>query len=300
MLERFRLVGNEEARMNWKKNALTALAALSLAACGGGTPGDTDRTDGMTVTYVVSTADVPEVSADNEAPGFDLDGAPGTAATDACNDAPDFTSPITGAANVDNQLSANVIGLLAGMLDMGVAGAIEEQIAAGSFLLMMEVVDIDAFTNDTNVDVRIILGQLPAGTTMAMVGADGRLTPGQTFEQMTVLATITGAEISGGRIEVAADSLPISLAVDGMNLTLTLRQARIAADISMGGLARGEIGAQLSVTDIVTLAAMFGLGVDEMTIRGVAQPDLDPNADGSICNAISAGLTFEATTAANL
>lgn len=285
--------------MNWKKNLLVALAALSVAACTTD-PGVDNPDDGMTVTYVVSTADVPEVNADNEAPGFDLDGAAGTAATDRCDDAIDYTSPVTGAANVDNQLSANVIGLVAGMLDMGVAGAIEEQIAAGSFLLMMEVVDVDSFTNDGSVSVRIILGRLPAGTTMAMVGADGRLTAGQTFESMTVLATIADAEISGGRIEVAADTLPISLAVDGMNLTLTLRQARIAADISTGGLSRGEIGAQLSVADIVSLAMMFGLGVDEMTIRGVAQPDLDPNADGSVCNAISAGLTFEATTAANL
>jgi len=288
--------------MDWKKNALIALSALALAACGGGGGGGgpDNPDDGDTVTYIVSTADVPEVNADDEAPGFDLDGAPGVAASDRCDDALDYTSPITGAANVDNQLSANVIGLLGGMLDGGVTGAIEEQIAAGTFLLLMEVNDIDSYTNDGSVNVRLILGQLPAGTTMAMVGADGRLTAGQTFESMTVLAEIDGAEIDGGRFEVAADTLPLSLAVDGMDLTLTLNEARIAANISETGLSDGEIGAQLAVSDLVNLANMFGLGVDEMTIRGVAQPDLDPNADGSVCNAISAGLTFEATTAANL
>lgn len=288
--------------MDWKKNALIAFAALALTACGGGGGGGgtDDPNDGETVTYIVSTADVPEVNAAEEAPGFDLDGLPGVAATDRCDDAVDYTSPITGAANVDNQLSANVIGLLGGMLKSGVTGAIEEQIAAGTFLLLMEVNDIDSYTNDGSVSVRLILGALPAGTTMAMVGADGRLTAGQTFTSMTVLAEIDGAEIDGGRFEVAADSLPLSLAVDGMDLTLTLNEARIAANISETGLSDGEIGAQLAVSDLVNLANMFGLGVDEMTIRGVAQPDLDPNADGSVCNAISAGLTFEATTAANL
>jgi hypothetical protein len=287
--------------MNWKKNALIALSALALAACGGGDGGGgpDDPNDGDTVTFIVSTADVPEVNADDEAPGFDLDGAPGVAATDRCDDEFDYTSPITGAANVDNQLSANVIGLLGGMLDGGVTGAIEEQIAAGTFLLLMEVNDIDSYTNDGSVSVRLILGQLPAGTTMAMVGADGRLIPGQSFESMTVLADIDGAEIGGGRFEVAADSLPLSLAVDGMDLTLTLNEARIAANISETGLRDGEIGAQLAVSDLVNLANMFGLDIDEMTIRNIARPDLDPNADGSVCNAISAGLTFEATTAAN-
>jgi hypothetical protein len=295
MLERFGLVVTRRLRMNWKMTALAALAAMTLMACGTSTT--VDPPGGPTVIYVVNTADVPEVDAENRAPGFDLDGAPGAAATDRCDDAIDYTSPVTGAANVDNQLSANVIGLVAGMLMGGVPGAIEEQIAAGTFLLMMEVSDVDSFNNDSSVSVRLILGALPAGMTMAMVGADGRLTPGQSFTSMTVLATIPEAEINGGRIEIASDSLPLSLDVMGMSLTLTLRQARIAADISATGLSRGEIGAQLSVADIVSLAMMFGLGVDEMTIRGVAQPDLMPNADGSVCDAISAGLTFEATTA---
>lgn len=285
--------------MNWKKNALVALAALALGACGDpGTPVD-DPTDGARVTYIVSTADVPEVDSMDRAPGFDLDGAPGTGATDACTDEIDYTSPVTGATQVDNQLSANVISLVGDMLMDGVSGAIEEQIAAGSFLLMMEVTDIDDYTTDGSVSVRLILGALPAGTMMATVGADGRLTAGQTFTSMTVLATIADAEIRAGRIEVQADSLPLSLNVMDMDLTLTLRQARIAADISATGLSGGEIGAQLSVGDIVTLATMFGLGVSEDTIRMVARPDLDPDGSG-VCQAISAGLTFEATTAANL
>ena len=204
--------------MNSKK---IVLVALMISVLGIGCGPTEVVAEPITVTYVVNTADVPEPDAMDRLPGFDLDSANGTAATDRCDDALDFTSPITSAGGVDNQLGANVIGLLASMLPAGVAGSIEEQIAAGTFLLLMEVSDINSFNNDSSVNVTLFLGALPAGTTMAMVGGDGRLTAGQTFTSMTTLATVTGAAIVGGRLTVAADSLPLSLTVSGTAVTLT-------------------------------------------------------------------------------
>lgn len=287
--------------MNWKKNALTALAISAIGgttvACGPGTePGD-DPDDGMTISYIVSTADVPEPDmTTGNLPGFDLDGMNSAGTSDNCNDAPDFTSSISGATGVDNQLGANVIGLLGDMLGPdGVQGAVREQIASGSFLLILKVHDIDNFNNDESVSVDLVLGAASGAITL---GSDGLIAPGQTFTSMRALGTISGASISGGRLTVSADTLPLTLAVSGNEVTLNLTSARISGTITATAMTRGEIGAQISVAEIVTLGEMLAPGtITEDLVRSVAMPDLDPSADPTVCDAISAGLTFEATTA---
>lgn len=284
--------------MNWKKNAQLALSisALGMVGCG---PGETTM-PGATYTYIVNTADVPEADmTTGRIPGFNLDGVDSSGASDRCDDAPDFVSSVSGAAGVDNQLGGNVIGLLGDMLGPdGVQGAVREQIAAGSFLLLLEVSDVESFNNDPDVSVRLILGAF-AGT--IMLDGDGLVAPGQTFTSMSVLATIPSAAIVGGRLTVEAPSLPLTLDVDGNSITLNLVEARVGGTISATGMTDGEIGAQISVAEIVTLGEMLAPGtITEDLVRSVALPDLDPNADGTVCDAISAGLTFAATTATNI
>jgi hypothetical protein len=259
---------------------------------------DTGRTDapldvgpltGERWAWVLTTADVPEVNADNETPGFDLDGRPGTAATDRCDDAPDFTSPITGATDVDNQLSANLVGLFGGMLPRGVSGAYEDAFAAGEGLIGLVVDGVDSRLSDPLVVVHVYTVTTESGAPPALGG--GRIAPGQRFVVSDDLGGSVG-HISGGWLEATFDRLPLP-----GSFALSLRRVRIGGQFGPTARWTGEIGGTLTVTDVVELATAFGLGVDELTIRGVAQPDLSPSADGATCAEISAGLTYEAVEA---
>lgn len=285
--------------MNWKTLAIGSALVIGSAGCDSGTTTPPPPPPEETNTYIVSTADIPVVvdgAAGREAVGFNLDDRIDDGVTDlTCEGAEDFTSPLSGETGVDNQLAANVIGLLESMLDGGVPGAIEEQIAAGTFLLLMTVTS-NGLVNDTSVTVHLWLGTAPAaGVT---VGADGRVTPGQSFTEMADLGTVTTARITAGRLSVDADELPLNLSIDGNSISLTLVEAHITGLITATGITSGEIGAQIQVADIVALTTELGLPVDEGTVRTIAQPDLDIDAS-MVCQAISTGLSFSAVSAAN-
>ena len=162
--------------MNWKTLALcSAMAGIGMVGCGttaatpdsGMNPGtdantQTDaNTPAQTVAYVIGAINTdgdPDATG-TLAYGFDLDGMmDGPAGT--CQDAADYMSPVTGDTAVDNQL-VNALGLLGSQLGAdGADGAIRDQIEAGKILLILEVSDINSFTDDSSVQVRAVLGQV--------------------------------------------------------------------------------------------------------------------------------------------
>ncbi len=174
--------------MNWKTLALgCSMMGLATVGCGtsppardSGLPVD-DGGAPVTRTYVIGMIDT-EADDPNDAYGFNLDMADGNPVgmpAGGCQDVMDYTSPVTMIHGVDNQLAGlapTLDGLLGGD---GVNGAIRAQIAAGKVLLMLEVSDINSFTNDPAIMVHAVLGQVsPAGaacrahTDMASCAAD--------------------------------------------------------------------------------------------------------------------------------
>jgi hypothetical protein len=171
--------------MNWKTLVVgSAITGVAMVGCGGTVtpagdagPGDSGIMPPETHVYVIGMIDT-EADDPAQAYGFNLDGMEGGAAG-TCFDQMDFVSPITGATGVDNQLAGlapTLDGLLGGD---GVNGAIRDQIEAGKVLLMLEVSDINSYTNDSSVMVHAILGEVaPAGaacmahTDMASCGGD--------------------------------------------------------------------------------------------------------------------------------
>jgi hypothetical protein len=304
--------------MNWKTLLICSAAAALLAGCPSNTTPDDPE---VTNVYILSGGDIPEPTSDGFAVGFNLDGmvSDGTGA-DCVGMAPDFTSSISGADGVDNQL-AGVVGLLAGELPDGVAGALREQIALGTFLLVMEVTS-NGIRNDSSASVHLYLGQamngmcdnaammcpanslcpedaavgmeMPCGPT---TDAGGIIEADQEFTMTMDIATVP-ATITNGHLLIELPSLPLTLVISGNMLELNLLNANVGADISDATLTNGEIGAEVTVQNILDVAAVAGFDITEELIRTVAGPDLMPSADGTTCNSISAGLSFEAVAAA--
>lgn len=311
--------------MSWKTLAIcSALTAVAVTGCNNTTtPPPVEEPS--THRYILDAADVPPVSTDDPPTtvGFDLDGVVSDGTGPNCTDEEDFTSSISGSAGVDNQLAANVIPLLMSMPDFadGLGPLLLEQIAQGTFLLVMDVTS-NGLDDDDTVSVHLFLAEPPGpacdNDTMTcptgsicdpdadaanpancgpVTGSDGHVVEGQVFVSAMDIATVDG-EINDGHLEIALPSFPLALTISGMSLTLNLTNAHIEADIDADTLTNGEIGAQLSVAAIVDLAEGLGVsGIDESTIRAVAGPDLDPSADPTVCDAISAGLSFHGVMA---
>ena len=87
-----------------------------------------------------------------------------------------------------------------------IRAALDNNVASGLILLMLEVRGVDDFTNDDRVEVDVLFGVLPSGVTMPMLEGDGGFVPGQTFDvdsrsllddRMTARVSLPGMIIDG-------------------------------------------------------------------------------------------------------
>lgn len=112
--------------------------------------------------YVIARLD-PSADAPGEAYGLDLDGMEG-GPPGSCAAAPDRVSALSGAPGVDDALQDLVPTLDAALGGDGFEGLLDAEIMDGSYLVLIEVSDINSFTNDSSVMVRVALAEpLAAG-----------------------------------------------------------------------------------------------------------------------------------------
>ena len=272
--------------MNGKQMACASVMAAFL---GCGTTDEVPDEPGEVFTYVLSTIDNPRPSGQTSV-GFDLDGTVSEALTAACNDQPDFVSE-DGVRGIDNNFGIVGSSMEPVLLRMRLASLVEPRIAAGEFLLLMEVIDVDSTTSDASVGVRVYLGS----ATAAIALEDGRIAPGQVLPQvgpdLVNLAPGEAAIVDGVlAFEMPRFPFPIGANADGD--VLELHDVHVRAQIDPMALTRGEIGGALHIDEI---AGYAGLSPDEL--RSGVPFDLDPTAaDDTICDSMSAGLSFEAVS----
>jgi hypothetical protein len=269
------------------------------STCGDGTcqTGETiaacaeDCGAGESRTYAVSTLDVEEDNASDTVFGFDLDASVGGIDGQACTDAMDYVSSVTGAPGVDNQFGTVLAPALSMMLDdRGVSGAFQDAIQDGTLLIILEVSRINGYQDDASVDVHAVLGQVPMGETLTLEGPG--LAPGQRFVTMMELGMVPG-EITAGRLRASLASLPLPVHLMDTPITVSLHDVVIGARITeAGGLTEGEIGGAITVESIVELAQIFTPGVGRALVESFSSPDLEPDDTGDSCDSVSAGMGF--------
>lgn len=280
--------------MDFKKLALCAALGGAMVGCGSNTT--TGEGPEMTYTYVAARISIPAAEmGTTEVPGFDLDDqvTDGSDTADCETASIDFT--YNGTPGIDNAL-ANLVPTLEGVLGNDLDMTIQEQVASGDLILLMEV-RANSLTTDTTVPVRFILGTVPEGT-MPMVDGSGALAAGQTFGQGMVLGSVMGS-IAGGVLTASAPDLTLNIETTDLTIELVIRNAEVRGNITATALANGVIGGSLLVDDIVAAIRMF-MPMLEMTARNLLnmQADITPSsADPAICNALSVGITFSGVTA---
>jgi hypothetical protein len=269
---------------------LVGCAADTGAPGPGGGPGTGGTTEplscdtGESYFYLINFVGVPEADPAGLIEGFDLDGVASEVGDAAGCGHADFTSP-DGAPGVDNQLAV-LANEISATLDIGqgMANAIEE----GSFAVVAEVRNVDDFSNDDCVNVRLGLGYLPGGGAPEL-GADGRPAAGQLYD--TRYLTEVSGRITNGRLETDPVRFESELTVVEPAVPIVIEGARLSASISESRIDDGVIGGKVQVAVLeAAVTAMKPEMADLASFILQAQADLDPDA-GS-CSALSAGFTF--------
>lgn len=271
-----------------------------------------EEMEDTTYTFVVDTIDLPEASG-GMAAGFNLDGldsGEGSTAADAtCQEFnQDFiNSQEPDHVGVDNALQG-LVGTIEGLLDAGdcpggttegcLGATLQQQILDGSLILMMQVSGVNSFDYDSEVQLQLFLGEVPGGG-MPMEGGSGGLAPDQEFMSTMNLGAPVDGDIFAGRLRASTSLLTITVDTGDFSLPLMISNAEVRFDISESGLGAGQIGGFLRTEDIIEAAAMIMPGIED-TVRSVVESvaDVEPSAgDPAICDSVSVGLTFGATTA---
>lgn len=264
-----------------------------------------------TQTWVVSVVGLPEAMGD-QAAGFNLDNIDSGEGSDGtCEEfAQDFRGLNDPAhVGVDNALQGLVGTIETAALDAEDCGGstdgcldrtLQEQITAGSLLLIMEVSGINDYQFDDAVMLQLALAEVPGGG-MPEVGGDGRLTAGQTFASMQSVGAPVSGDIFRGRLRAQTNGLTINISAGGFMLPLVISDAQVRFDIATDGssLSNGQIGGSILGSDIVAAIMEIDPSLVE-TAQGLISTlaDIGPSAgDAQTCEAVSVGLTFSAVQA---
>jgi hypothetical protein len=312
--------------MNFKK-LLVCAGLLSASAfsvgCGGDDDGGgmtppppppppsctaADLASGMSKFYVLNVLSL--AGPEGDAPpftsaGYNVDGDTAV----ACNshivgETAEFSgqAPDNG-AGIDNALGGD-LGNLAN-------SSLQDSVDDASVLLLIEVKGVDNFTNDSCVGVNFYLGALPAGTMAPMLGSDGRLAPGQTFDISADSFTdgmagtmpriqFGSARIVAGRLQAGPADFPLALNLLGASLNLTIRDAQLRFNISDTEMSVGVLGGALNTMEVITTVnaipdlAMYASVVED-TLTGLA--DIDENGSPDSCEAGSIALKLSGVSA---
>ncbi len=224
--------------------------------------------------------------------GFDLDGrVSDTSDAQGCYQ-PDLTAP-DGTPGIDNALSGLLPALEATEARV-LETLLQEFVNRGDILLAIELEDVDSFENDGCVNVNIL-----AATGPVMLGTDGSIEPGQTFDRDPAVPVIRAehATITDGVLRIRDTDFRLVVQVAGADVDLTLEHAEFAIRLAPDGTASGLLGGGVSVARLEALIDTLATDVADLAkqlIRTVA--DLEPAPEGG-CAAMSTVFHFTATPA---
>jgi len=231
------------------------------------------------------------------AEGFNLDGVVSDGSeAETCMKA-DLMSP-SGEPGIDNSLASLWADLQMLSPDLvAVDSLIQGAIDDGQLLLLMEIEGVDDAMNDDCVNITI-----RRGTGMPMLGTDGLITSGQTFDVDTSAPTsmVAAATIVDGVVEGGPFELQLPVRVFDLEFVMTVSDARLrftlGADGSMNGFFGGAVTWQQIVDAIEDRDDIPNSTKSLVRNQLMANADLNPDGSGN-CQQITAGMTFQGVSA---
>ena len=263
------------------------VCALGLLSCGEPS-GESHSAIVTRIGFAARSGD--QIDGVDVSPGLDLDSVDGSD-SGSCGRR-DFIAP-DGTRGIDNQFTF-LFELVEDMSEEGtVEGIVQGSINSGRLLLIVEVDEVDDWSNDDSVLVRVFNGMGRPD-----LGSDGFIVPDQTFDRDP------GSPVNEGRGrivdgELITDPFRVSLPMAFFNVffDLVLEGAKLRAEVSPRGVTRGILGGFVTIESILELTAMAD-AMQEIQYTGLARGVLPSLADAhrnelGRCGALSANLLFE-------
>ena len=250
----------------------------ALAECDGDGPARTLRI--RDIRFVRQTDGVSE--------GFDLDGETGTCGVD------DYVAP-DGTPSIDNAF-AGLIPALELTEARTIEDIIAESIHSGRLLLLIDLEDLDREDDDPCVDV-----VLQRGVGIPMLGNDGEVLPGQTFDVNPNLGAsrVAGAPLAGGSVVASPLELTLPVQIFEYEFDFSLSDAVLRVDLAPDGTVHGILAGGLSLASILEVANNPDVDPALLPLIEGLLPlfaDLEPGPDGE-CQKLSMTFAFEAVDA---
>ncbi len=227
--------------------------------------------------------------------GFDLDGRTSDRSdVEACRKS-DFVAP-DGRMGIDNQISQ-----LLPLIEQQTGGlrlddVLQTAIDNGQLLIAFELIGVDDPMNDPCVTVRL---RPVVGT--PLLGTDGRVLPGQTFDidPDGEVTTIEGAQLVDGVLSVGPAPVALPVQVLDARFTLHVEDSQIRLERTDDGGWSGILGGGISVDEMIQVAQGLTIPSDLMgavmlVLRTYADLERDMAGD---CQSISATLAVDGVTA---
>ncbi len=228
--------------------------------------------------------------------GFNLDGETSVEnGVGGCGIA-DYTSP-TGTPGIDNAFSRITPALESTEAKVAaIEGLVQGAISSGELLIAVELGGIDDWENDA-----CVAGEVGQAVGTPMLGTDGLILDGQTFDRDTAVDRVALDEgaIGGGVYEAGGLSMDLPVQVLNASLSLPLREGRLHLEFNGGDAWTGYLAGRVSVAYMLSVAQTENVDPAVAELLGivlVANADFD-DEDGSPCGAISITLQFEAVGA---
>ena len=225
--------------------------------------------------------------------GFDLDGATtATGGPTGCGVA-DYVG-VDGRPGVDNAF-ARLLPALELTEAQAVEGIIATTITSGELLITVALTDVDG-PDDACVGVEV-----GRATGAPMLGTDGRLLPGQTFDPDPDVAAVRldGGALRGGTLEVSGLDLTLPLTGFGEAFRLELPGASLRVTLGEDGGGEGFFAGPADTAYLASIARGENVNpavADVLDALLSTHADLDADAAG-VCHDISTTFDFEAVSA---
>lgn len=224
--------------------------------------------------------------------GFNLDGITTSEdSTTGCGIG-DYVSA-AGVAGIDNAFSRIVPTLNATEAKIEtIEGLVQSSIDTGELLIAFEVGGIDSWEEDSCVSVEI--GQAEGE---AMLGTDGLLLDGQTFDREidAPTALLDQGSIRAGVLEAAGVSIDLPVQILNASLTLPIRDGQLEIRQSGDDTYTGLLGGAVSAAYMLEIANTENVDPVVADLLGTVltvNADL-PDEAGASCAAMSMTLIFE-------
>ncbi|GAB4214536.1 MAG: hypothetical protein OHK0013_39310 [Sandaracinaceae bacterium] len=275
--------------------AAAAAAAVTGSIAGCGQPAPACELEAEPSLVLFRSISFARVDAANVSEGFDLDGRVSDRSDLGSCRKPDFTSP-DGTPGIDNQ-----IAVLLPIIEMQTGGlrlddVLQTAIDNGQLLIAFELLGVDDPVNDPCVTVRL---RPVVGT--PLLGTDGRVLPGQTFDVAPdgEVSTIEGGRIVDGVLAVGPAPVALPVQVLDARFTLHVEGAQVRLERNEDGTWRGLLGGGISVEEMIQIARGLNIPSDLM---GAVMFVLRSNADlardeAGDCQQISATLVVDGVPA---